>query len=57
MGKLSGASRAYVFLIREDGTIMDNTHEWCAPDVSGQKQNLQNIPTKTFPWWMNELRR
>lgn len=56
MGKLSGASRAYVFLVRENGTIMDNTHEWCAPAVSSEKNNFQNISTGTFPWWMDKLR-
>jgi len=57
MGKLSGASRAYVFIIRENGTIMDNTHEWCTPGVNPQKQNLQNIPTEAFQWWMDKLRK
>jgi len=30
VGKLSKANRAYLFLSREGGTVMDNTHEWCA---------------------------
>lgn len=50
------ASRAYVFLLRDNGTIMDNTHEWCAPFVSPQIENLQNIPTEIFPWWMKKMK-
>jgi len=56
MGRLSGASRAYVFQFRENGAIMDNTHEWCADDVSPQINNLRNLSTDRFPWWMKRLR-
>ncbi len=57
MGRLSGAGRAYVFLFREDGRTMDNTHEWCAEGVSAQIDNLQNLPAEMAPWWMSKLRR
>lgn len=55
IGNLSGASRAYLFLFREDGAIMDNTHEWCAKGVQAEIDNLQNLPTDMFPWWMKKL--
>ena len=57
MGKLSKASRAYLFLFREGGTVMDNTHEWCAEGVSPQMDNLKNLPCDMFPWWMAKLRK
>ncbi|MDA3792403.1 MAG: PAS domain S-box protein, partial [Elusimicrobia bacterium] len=56
MGKYRKAGRAYVFLIRDDGIAMDNTHEWCAEGVSAEKDNLQNLPVNIFPWWMKKLR-
>ena len=56
IGKLSGASRAYLFLFNEDGTTMDNTHEWCAEGVSLQIDNLKNCPMDMAPWWMEKLR-
>ncbi|MBI2958382.1 MAG: GAF domain-containing protein [Chloroflexi bacterium] len=56
IGVLSRAGRAYLFLLREGGTIMDNSHEWCAPGVSPQIDNLKNLPVDTFPWWMARLR-
>ncbi|TES91395.1 MAG: sensor domain-containing diguanylate cyclase [Candidatus Cloacimonadota bacterium] len=55
IGNLSAASRAYLFLFREDGAIMDNTHEWCAKGVQAEIDNLQNLPTDMFPWWMKKL--
>ena len=55
VSRLSGASRSYVFLFREDGTTMDNTHEWCAKGVSPQIDNLKNLPVETFPWWTTKL--
>jgi len=57
IGRLSRASRSYLFLFRDNGTIMDNTHEWCAEGVSRQINNLQNLSTDKFPWWMTKLRK
>jgi PAS domain S-box-containing protein len=34
---------------------MDNTHEWCAADVSPQITHLQNLPVSVFTWWMQRL--
>jgi PAS domain S-box-containing protein len=56
IGRWSRASRAYLFLFREDGIVMDNTHEWCAEGVSPQIENLQNLPSNACPWWMKKLR-
>ncbi len=57
IGILSHADRTYLFLFRENGTIMDNTHEWCAEGVSPQKDALQDLPCAMFPWWMERLQR
>lgn len=53
--KLSTADRAYLFQFRENGNIMDNTHEWCAEGVTPEIQNLRNIPSATFPWLVANL--
>ena len=55
MGRLSGASRSYLFLLRANKIMMDNTHEWCAERVDSQKDFLQNLPCEMFPWWMKKL--
>lgn len=55
-GRLCGAGRAYLFQFRDNGNIMDNTHEWCDVGVTAEMQNLQNIPSTTFPWLMDNLR-
>lgn len=56
IGHLGDASRAYLFQFRENGKIMDNTHEWCKVGVTPEIQNLQNVPAKMAPWWMAHLR-
>ncbi len=56
MGRLSRASRAYIFIFSKDGSTMSNTNEWCAKGVSAETDNLQDLPTDTFPWWMKRLR-
>ena len=55
-GGLVGADRAYLFGFSNDGAVMSNTHEWCAPGVSAQLGNLQNLPSASFPWIMRKLR-
>ena len=57
MGRISGAGRAYLFLFSEDGKTMDNTHEWCAEGVRPEIENLKNLSTSSFPWWMEQLRK
>lgn len=55
MGSLSGADRAYVFFFRENGSIMDNTHEWCASGIGPQIARLQDLSAQMFPWWLTKL--
>lgn len=47
--------RAYVFLYDLDKKEMSNTHECCAPGISQEKENLQNLPISLFPWWHKKL--
>lgn len=55
VGQFVNSDRAYFFQFTEDGEIMNNTHEWCAAGIEPQKDNLQNLPSDTFPWWMKKL--
>ena len=56
IGRFTDSDRAYIFLFNEDGRTMSNTHEWCAKGISPQKDNLQELPSDTFPWWIRNLR-
>lgn len=54
-GRLYEADRCYVFETKYDASgadIVTNTHEWCAPGVTPQKNQLQNIPYAVFSPWM-----
>jgi PAS domain S-box-containing protein len=55
LGRFSKADRAYLFRFRENGTVMDNTHEWCHENVTPQKDNLRNLSSATFPWWVGKI--
>lgn len=52
IGRLSGACRVCLFQFRDNGNIMDNTHEWCEKGVMSEIKHLQ---TAMFPWWMKNL--
>jgi PAS domain S-box-containing protein len=55
IGRFSKVDRTYLFLLRENGTIMDNTHEWCAEGIEPQIENLKDMPVHVFPWWMEKM--
>ncbi len=57
IGKTADADRVYIFLLSGDGTSMSNTHEWVKEGVSSEKENLQDLSVKTFPWSMGTLRK
>jgi signal transduction histidine kinase len=51
IGAFAGVDRAYLFRFSPDGKLMVNTHEWCAPGIEPQIQNLQALPLTEVPWW------
>lgn len=54
MGKFYQADRAYLFERNPEYKChWDNTFEWCAPDVTPQKENLQMMPLKGVARWLN----
>ncbi|MEZ5333823.1 MAG: PhnD/SsuA/transferrin family substrate-binding protein [Methanolobus sp.] len=56
IGVLCGASRSYLFLFTPDGQFMNNTHEWCSEGVVSHRDDLQDLPSDMFPWWMSKLK-
>ncbi|MEP7290272.1 MAG: PAS domain S-box protein [Chloroflexota bacterium] len=43
LGTFFNVSRTYMFRLRENERLLDNTHEWCGPGVSAEMNNLQGI--------------
>ncbi len=55
IGRLSQADRTYIFQFTDNLSNMNNTYEWCAEGVQAEIDNLQDLPTEIFPWWMSKL--
>ncbi len=53
VGNFSKVDRVYQFRYNFEAGIMINTHEWCAPDITPEIDNLQELPTVMFPDWVN----
>jgi PAS domain S-box-containing protein len=49
IGQFTAVDRSYVFLLRDDGRTMDNTHEWCSSGVETHRARLQGLPICDFP--------
>ncbi len=43
LGTSFNVARAYMYKLRENERLIDNTHEWCAPGVMPQRDNMQNL--------------
>ena len=56
LGEFSQTDRSYIFLFSNDGYIINNTHEWVAKNIGSEKENLQNLPCKTFPWFIPKIK-
>ncbi|MBZ0158504.1 MAG: EAL domain-containing protein [Alphaproteobacteria bacterium] len=57
IGEFARVDRSYVFLFREDGKIMDNTHEWCAEGVAPQIHRLKGIHAdRDLPWFSRRIK-
>lgn len=55
IGEFVHADRAYLFNIKYQKNIMNNTYEWCAAGIEPQKDKLQNLPLNEYAWWMEQL--
>lgn len=55
IGDFCSIDRSYLFLINSEEDTMSNTHEWCAPNIKPEIDNLQNVPCAVFGWWMSQL--
>lgn len=51
VGELTNSDRAYIFVYHLDKGITTNTHEWCAPGVEPQIDELQEVSIEAIPWW------
>ncbi len=39
------------------GDCVSNTYEWCAPNVTPEKENLQNVPYEAVKWWYDAFEK
>ncbi|GJL60736.1 MAG: hypothetical protein NPIRA03_35930 [Nitrospirales bacterium] len=55
IGIFGGVDRSYVFIFEDDGTTMNNTHEWCQTGIEPQKTRLQGLRMQDIPWFAERL--
>jgi len=56
IGEMAQADRAFLFSVSPDGRTATNTHEWCAPGIVPQRQNLQDLPTADYAPFYDRMR-
>lgn len=53
MGQLTQVDRTYIFLYDFSADTARNTHEWCAPGIKPEIDNLQAVPLETISEWVS----
>lgn len=43
--------RGYIFELNKDGTLLNNTYEWCKDGISAEIDNLKDIPKEVASHW------
>jgi hypothetical protein len=56
VGRFTGADRASVLLVTEDGRHLRPLQGWTAEGPEPDIQNLQDLPIEAFPWFEQKLR-
>lgn len=52
IGKFTSVDRVYLFDYHFERNITTNTHEWCAPGISHEIENLQDVPLHLISDWI-----
>lgn len=54
LGRRYNMDRVYIFEFDDKHQLVNNTYEWCAPGVSAQIDNLQEIPRETLATYFEQ---
>lgn len=57
IGKYYVADRAYIFEFNFDNQTICNTFEWCAPGITQEIENLQEVPLKYVQEWIEKFKK
>jgi PAS domain S-box-containing protein len=55
LGQFAQVDRAYIMLLDDTGRVMRNSHEWCAPGIVSQQDQLQSVALDDLPWFEREI--
>ncbi len=56
IGRTCQVDRTYLFTWNKETNMLRNTHEWCAPGIDPQKDNLQSLHAGLIPKWMGLMK-
>ncbi|BAX78919.1 PAS domain S-box protein [Labilibaculum antarcticum] len=57
IGEFTNTDRSYVFLINENGTILNITNEWCRDSVVSMIEKSKKIPIEDFQSWIKKFQQ
>jgi PAS domain S-box-containing protein len=52
IGEFTQVDNSYIFMLTNHGALINNTHNWCAPEVEPLSHSLMSFSAQEAPWWM-----
>ncbi len=56
IGEFVRADRSFVGFVSDDQQMYLNIHEWCAEGIESSAKHRQQIPTKRYPWLLQQFK-
>ncbi len=55
LGEAAAVNRVCLFEVRDDGKTVDKKYEWCDSNTAPKIDQLQNLDSSQFSWWLSQL--
>jgi hypothetical protein len=56
VGEFAGVDRFYMFEFSDDGSLIHNTHEWCAHGIEPIIETRRTVPASKLPPFIRPIR-
>lgn len=56
LAEFAQVDRVYISIFSADGKRMENTYEWCAPEIACHENRLKERSVKDLPWFTQKIK-
>jgi PAS domain S-box-containing protein len=57
LGEFANVDRSYLFQVKDDGQVMNVTHEWCDGELPAHMEEFKRIEAAEMPWFFERIKQ